>query len=1491
MPAETRSSLPDVVHGRRRFLAIFTIVAQIAAALTALLLVAAPAQAGPSAVMFGYVPLPANDFQGALKAINAGAGSTLDYTVGITNAAAGAVITYDQWEDGYETDISNPTQSTTLVFGDGNTANGDAATYCGAVCAGDVLPQGAALVLRNNIPTPRDSSTQLFDGGDKVASTRGFTITAGGFTTSIGSVLAGVVSSYDTTKYATDYTSPVGENTTVPSGTSNAFGYTGLIIQASSDGTTVSVDKDANGTTDVTQTINEGKTVFVNGGVKEGATVHASAPVQVHLVTGDKTASYESRTFTLFPDNLLSNDYLSPAGSSVNNFRTINYLYNPSGSSLTVTPTCTGCSGTISVPSKASTAFASPVGQAVEFKSASTKFIAIAGVGAQSGALPGGSGDSSSSWDWGFTMIPMSQLTTQVVLGWAPGNSNNPPSSPVGDMNDNPVWVTSTAATTINVDFDGDPSTGAISSSDCFGGHHDQSISVAALASTRIFDANDGDMTGARIYTCDGTLISGAWGEDPQNAPTGSPGFDAGYTIIPSTTMLVNKTSALATDANNDGKFGPGDTMTYDIAIADAGSLAFTNVKADDVLPSGLTYVPGSTVFDDGTTQTPLADDASPPAATAFPLDEAGTSVPNISAGATVHVRFKAQIKDPFDSSGAVIGNNACVTAQEASACDSVTTSLVQADLSLNVTQTGTPQYVGDQAVFHVAVTNGGPDTATNVDVIDGLPGNTTYVSSSASQGSYDHTSGVWNVGTVANGETKTLDITATVGALSVEDFAEVTAAQAVDPDSQPAEDQLGPGHPANQDDEGSVVVTVGPSADLSITKTLQTTPVHLGDNAVYDITVSNAGPSDATGVAVTDQLPSGLTYVSDNGGGTYDSSTGVWTVGSVSSGGSKSLLITAQVNALSTDNVATISASDQHDPDGTNNTSDRPVSVQPLADLSLAASVSPTSVNQGGQATYTLTLHNAGPSDATGIVVTNALPAGVTFVSGSSSQPSVFDMNTGHWSIASLPSGASISQNLVVNVDTVGSHVDAAEVTAVNEDDPDSTPNNHVSTEDDQASADVAGDPVIDLSVSDTSSAPAANVGTNVTYTVTVSNGGPSGATGVSLRDALPNGVTYVSNNATSGSYDSSTGIWTAGAVANGSSETLHIVGRIDTSGVVDNFAEVVAANETDTDSQPAENSLNALNPPDQDDEAFVAVTGVQIDVSLGMTSNVSSVEVGKNVTYTISVANNGPSDATGVSVKDLVPTGMAFVSAAPGQGSFNAVTGVWNVGNVAVGQTVTAGITMSAQKAGAIVDTAQVWAANEPDVDSTPANSVGAEDDQASVTVDATAPVTPPSAPKADPASVSGSLWLDKNADGKADPDEPMLAGVTVQLIDAHGHIVATAVTDAAGHYSFTNIAPGTYTISVVRSTLPPAAGKVTYDPDSVMNGQSTITLKSGAGVGGMNFAFDPPAAPLTLGPVKLPITGANLELLGEIAAALLLAGACMIGVTRRRKRDPAA
>src|SRR5262249_43988792 len=70
------------------------------------------------------VPSPEDQLLASLDAINTASASPIQTFVSITAVADGTVIIYDHWEDGYEPNLSEPTQSTTKIWGDGNTANG-----------------------------------------------------------------------------------------------------------------------------------------------------------------------------------------------------------------------------------------------------------------------------------------------------------------------------------------------------------------------------------------------------------------------------------------------------------------------------------------------------------------------------------------------------------------------------------------------------------------------------------------------------------------------------------------------------------------------------------------------------------------------------------------------------------------------------------------------------------------------------------------------------------------------------------------------------------------------------------------------------------------------------------------------------------------------------------------------------------------------------------------------------------------------------------------------------------------------------------------------------------------------------------------------------------------------------------------------------------------------------------------------------------------------
>ena len=751
-----------------------------------------------------------------------------------------------------------------------------------------------------------------------------------------------------------------------------------------------------------------------------------------------------------------------------------------------------------------------------------------------------------------------------------------------------------------------------------------------------------------------------------------------------------------------------GDNVTFTLTLANAGPVTATNATVTDTLPVGLNFVsstPSQGTYTSGTgiwTAGAIANGANATLQIVATVASPGTTTNTAQVSAV----------DQADPNSTPNNN---VASEDDQAAVSVTPQV--ADLSIAKAVSNSAPNVGDNVTFTVTVSNAGPDSATNVAVLDTFPPGMTFVSATPSQGSYNSATGIWTVGTVASGANPTLLIVATMNAAVPQtNTVEITASDQFDPDSTP-----GNGIPT-EDDFASIVLTPM-TADLSLLKTVSTATPNVGDNITFTLTVANAGPDTATNVAVTDLLPSGLSFVSSTPSqGTYISSTGVWSVGSISNGASATLQIVATVTSTGAKtNSAEVTASDQHDPDSTVNngvaTEDDQdsVTVTPqLIDLSLTKTVDNLTPNIHDHVTFTVTVSNAGPDSATGVAVLDLLPTGMTFVSSTPSQGSYVN-GIGVWTVGTIANGSNATLQIVASVDSAPAKTNVAQVSAADQTDSDSTPNNNDPTEDDQASVTLTPQDA-DLSLTKTVDDATPTSGQQVTFTVTVSNAGPSSATNVVVQDSLPAGLTFVSSTPSQGTFNNATGQWAVGTIANGGSATLQIVATVTTSGAKTNTAQVRSVDQNDPDSTPNNNVAS------EDDQDEVVVTPEVADLSLTKTVDNARADVGTNVTFTITVSNAGPQDATNVAVRDNLPAGLSFVSSAPSQGSFDNATGIWSVGSIANGASATLLITASVDTLGSKTNIAQVSAADQFDIDSTPDNNVAAEDDQDS------AFVTPP-------------------------------------------------------------------------------------------------------------------------------------------------------------------
>ena len=197
---------------------------------------------------------------------------------------------------------------------------------------------------------------------------------------------------------------------------------------------------------------------------------------------------------------------------------------------------------------------------------------------------------------------------------------------------------------------------------------------------------------------------------------------------------------------------------------------------------------------------------------------------------------------------------------------------------------------------------------------------------------------------------------------------------------------------------------------------------------------------------------------------------------------------------------------------------------------------------------TFTLTVNNAGPDAATGVAIKDAIPNGYSNISSISNSGAIAN-DTINWISLSIANGGSITLTYTakVNAPVVGiSYTNTAQVTAADQYDPNSTPNNDVPTENDQDA--VTPTPKqADLSLSKTISNTTPNVGDVVTFTITVNNAGPDAATGVAIEDAIPNGYSNITAISNAGAIANDTINWTNLSIANGGSITLTYTAKVN--------------------------------------------------------------------------------------------------------------------------------------------------------------------------------------------------------------------------------------------------------------------------------------------------------------------------------------------------------
>ena len=720
--------------------------------------------------------------------------------------------------------------------------------------------------------------------------------------------------------------------------------------------------------------------------------------------------------------------------------------------------------------------------------------------------------------------------------------------------------------------------------------------------------------------------------------------------------VVVNDAADLVTVKtliSGDSTPAEGDTITFQIEVTNNGGAQATNVSLTDSIPAGFTLTGNTTTqgtyaggdwtigtLDVGTTATITLTGT-------IDVGEAGNTITNVTTAATGDQVDPSTVGDDLNESVVVENTTDLVTVKTLASGNS------------------SPS-VGETVTFEITVTNAGSAQATSVDLTDRLPAGLTATVNNGgiTQGTYNAVSGLWTIGTLANGASATLTIEGVVDAGQDGNVITNTTTAATG-------DQV---DPSTVGDDLEEAVAVGiPAADLVTVKTLASgdaTPDE-GDIVTYEIAVTNNGPDAATNVSLTDLLPSGLTATANNGtgviSGAYDDATGLWTIGTLASGATATLTLEGTVDVgeggNTITNITTAAAGDQVDPSTVGDDLEESVVVNDAADLVTVKTLASGDATpaEGDTVTFQIDVTNNGGAQATNVSLTDSLPAGITLTGGTVSQGS-YDTTTGVFDIGTLNVGETATITLIGTVDVgEGGNTITNITTAATGDQVDP------STVGDDLDESVVVDNTTDLVTVKTLASGNAtpSVGNTVTFEITVTNNGAAQATNVELTDLLPDGLFPTSSNGgiTQGSYDANSGLWMIGTLANGATATLTIEGVV-VSGQDGNTITNVTTAATGDQVDPSTVG------DDLEESVFINNVADLVTVKT-LTGGDATANEGDTVIFQIVVTNNGAAQATNVSLTDALPAGLTQTGATTGEGSYDFDTGIWNIGTINAGAT----------------------------------------------------------------------------------------------------------------------------------------------------------------------------------------------------------------------------
>lgn len=434
------------------------------------------------------------------------------------------------------------------------------------------------------------------------------------------------------------------------------------------------------------------------------------------------------------------------------------------------------------------------------------------------------------------------------------------------------------------------------------------------------------------------------------------------------------------------------------------------------------------------------------------------------------------------------------------------------ADVQINKTKKESEYNYKDFILWNLTIKNNGPNNATDVVIRDALPDGLIWIYDN-SEGRYNSNTGILNLSGILNQESINLLILTQINKTGdIVNHANVS--------SKEHDFDLG-------NNNASVTIFVNASADLKVNKTVDNHNPNYGDVIVWTVIVSNNGPDTATGVVVYDILPEGLVFISDNGDGGYNSSTGTWIVGDLAIGELKTLQISTLVNKTGyLTNMVKINGN-EYDWNKSNNNASVTIFVNASVDLAIEAIFSNSTPNYKDIVLLTLKAINYGPNNDSEVKVFINLPKGLVLLNRN------LDFKEGLWNIGDLDVLQTKTLNLIFEVNRTGEFINSFSILGKNFD---------INLNNNNATAKLNVAPAADLEISKIVSKYEYSVGEFIEYIIKIKNNGPDTAFNIMASDLMNPKLSLISYLANIGVVNNNRSLtWIINQLENNQTATLY--------------------------------------------------------------------------------------------------------------------------------------------------------------------------------------------------------------------------------------------------------------------------------------------------------------------------------------------------------------